>query len=75
MNDYHFLIICAFRYCLGRKSSSVGRICDIIEKKWNKLSKNDKKLIIKEIKAYQEMWSFTEMDKYSWDKILKMENK
>ena len=75
MNDYHFLIICAFRYCLGRKTYVVSWICEIIEKEWSKLSKNDKQLIIKEIIAYKEIWNFTEMDKFSWDKILKLENK
>lgn len=73
MNDYHFLIICVFRYCLGRKTYVVSCICEIIEKEWNKLSKQDKQLIIKEIKAYQEMWKFTEIDKISWNKILKLE--
>ena len=74
------VFIYMFRYCLSRKSYSVGTAIEIIQANWNILSDFDRKLIQKEIKEHFELHSPAEkydMDKTAWDVILELpiENK
>lgn len=43
------LIICSFRYALGRRSYIVSEICDIIKKNMDNLEHETKKLMYTEI--------------------------
>ena len=74
------VLIYTFRYCLSRKSYSVGTAIEIIQANWNILSDSDKKFIQKEIKEHFELHSPAEkydMDKIAWNVILELpiENK
>ena len=67
------VFIYMFRYCLSRKSYSVGTATEIIKANWDVLSDFDKKLIQKEIKEHFELHSPAEkydMDKIAWNIIL-----
>jgi len=44
------LILCAFRYCLGRMSYSVSSMAEYLEAHWDELNPHIQKLIIEEIK-------------------------
>ena len=48
-ND-RLILICAFRYALGRMTYIPDVVSEEIINNWNSLSKHDKKLIQKEIK-------------------------
>ena len=68
------------RYCLTRRSYSVGTAVELIQSNWNILSDYDRKLIHKEIKEHFELYSPAEkydMDKIAWNIILELpiENK
>ena len=74
------VFIYMFRYCLSRKSYSVGTAIEIIQANWDVLSDFDKKLIQKEIKEHFQLYSPAEkynMDKIAWNVILELpiENK
>ena len=74
------VFIYMFRYCLSRKSYSVGTAIEIIQANWDVLSGFDRKLIQKEIKEHFELYSPAEkydMDKTIWEVLLELpiENK
>jgi len=47
--DREFLLLCALRYCLRRRSYAVGWICDLIEATAKKLSTPTLKNILKDL--------------------------
>ena len=74
------VFIYMFRYCLSRKSYSVGTAIEIIQTNWDVLSDFDRKLIQKEIKEHFELHSPAEkydMDRTAWEVLLELpiENK
>mgnify|MGYP003586053372 FL=1 len=74
------VFIYMFRYCLSRKSYSVGTAVELIQSNWNILSDFDRKLIKKEIKEHFDLYSEAEkydMDRTAWNVILELpiENK
>ena len=74
------IFIYMFRYCLSRKSYSVGTAIEIIQANWDVLSDFDRKLIHKEIKEHFQLYSPAEkydMDRTAWEVILELpiENK
>ena len=71
------VFIYMFRYCLTRRSYSVGTAIEIIRANWDVLSVFDKKLIHKEIKEHFELYSPAEkydMDRTAWNVILELPN-
>lgn len=48
-NEFNTLVICSFRYALGRMYYVVGEVCQIIRKHYTLLTPQTKELIIKEI--------------------------
>lgn len=48
------ILICAFRYALGRRTYVVGSIVREIHRVWNSLSERDRELIVGEIGEYRE---------------------
>lgn len=69
------VLIYMFRYCLSRRSYSVGTAIEIIQSNWNILSDFDKKLIQKEIKEHFELYSPAEkydMDVTAWNVLLEL---
>ena len=69
------VLIYMFRYCLTRRSYSVGTAIEIIQSNWNILSDFDRKLIQKEIKEHFQLYSPAEkydMDKTAWKVLLEL---
>ena len=74
------VFIYMFRYCLSRKSYSVGTAIDLIQANWDVLSASDRKLIHKDIKEHFQLYSSAEkydMDRTAWEVLLELpiENK
>jgi len=71
------ILIYAFRYALGRETSSVAALVEELIENWNKLSFQTKTVIKKEIKeAIDNNKAGARMDIEEWKKILllKIEN-
>ena len=51
--DYHLILICAFRYALGRRTYVVDSIVKAIHNEWGALNENDKELMVREILEYK----------------------
>lgn len=69
------IFIYMFRYCLTRRSYSVGTAVELIQSNWNILSDFDKKLIQKEIKEHFQLYSSAEkydMDVTAWNVLLEL---
>lgn len=65
------LMIYAFRYALGRMSSSVSTMVDVLERNWSSFSIHDKELIQREIKfATSNECIGMKCDKEQWQKLL-----
>ena len=74
------VFIYMFRYCLTRRSYSVGTAVELIQANWDVLSDFDRKLIHKEIKEHFQLYSPAEkydMDRTAWEVLLELsiENK
>lgn len=64
------LLICAFRYALGRMSYVVDEIATLIEKNKDWISEGDKELYIKEIdRAIESGRAGMDMDVERWKKV------
>ena len=69
------VFIYMFRYCLSRKSYSVGTAIEIIQANWDILSSFDRKIIQKEIIEHFQLYSPAEkydIDKIAWNVILEL---
>jgi len=71
-NDKTFLIMCAVRYCLGRKSYAIGWIRDILKKEWNNIPRNDRKTILEDIKKYTNSKELPPWERLIWNQIIKL---
>lgn len=71
MKDKTFLLLCTVRYCLGRKSYAVSWIHDLLVRHWNEIPKNDRKVILEDIKKYQNGY-ITSFHKKLWQEILEL---
>ena len=65
-----FVLLCAFRYALGRRSYAVGMIVEEIMSNWDVLDDSKKKLIQDEIREADSLGM--ECDKEQWNRILKL---
>ena len=72
MKDKTFLLMCTVRYCLGRKSYAVGWIHDLLIRHWDKIPRNDRKLILEDIKSYMNSKNGIAFDRMIWDEILEL---
>lgn len=71
-ND-EWIIVSAFRYCLGRMTYIVSMMVEYLINVWDRLSQNTKDLILKEIKlAIEEGRAGSDIDVKEWEKILKL---
>ena len=48
-DDDRLILVCAFRYALGRQTYVVDYVASCLQKHWHELSKGDRSLIIREI--------------------------
>lgn len=69
-NQPEQVLICAFRYALGRRTYVVSEIVNELTTNWSHLSSYSKVLIRKEIIECNDLGA--EMDKKEWAKILKL---
>jgi hypothetical protein len=61
------MVICAFRYCLGRATYVVGECCDYLACVWHRLSPHTQHLILNEItEALQRDRAGMEQDRQAW---------
>ena len=57
MTDNNFLLFCAFRYCMDRKSYAVGWMQDILDKRWSKLSLHIQNLLLRDMSESINTWN------------------
>jgi len=53
MDNENILLVCAFRYALGRRTYVVGVVAGEIHRNWTRLRDSDRDLIVREILEYQ----------------------
>ena len=72
LDSDNLILICAFRYALGRMTYVVRVVVDEIHKRWNTLSEGDKELIVKEIREHKARHGKIghEMDERDWITIV-----
>lgn len=74
-DEFGDLMVCAFRYALGRRTYIVSTVADLIIKYKEKLDTNDIEVIARDIKRALETNNYgMEMDKVEWEKVLKVLN-
>jgi hypothetical protein len=57
LDDDRLVLICAFRYALGRMTYVVGVVVEIIHKNWDKFDDSTKGLFSREILEHQRMFN------------------
>lgn len=73
--DNETILICAFRYALGRKTYIVSHVVEDIINNWDQLSDFFKEKVKKEIREHKEMFGNLgdDCDEEEWNKILNKE--
>lgn len=72
-DEFGDLMVCAFRYALGRRTYIVSTIADLIVKYKGRLDANDIEVITRDIKRALETNNYgMEMDRVEWEKVLKV---
>jgi len=67
------VLIFAFRYALGRKSTAVPIVAENLKRNWNKLNDFDRKQIKNDIKsAIEQNKAGMKMDIQIWQEILEL---
>lgn len=70
-DEFGDLILCAFRYALGRKTYITSTISELIIKYKDNIDENDKEVITRDIRRSFETNNYgMEMDKEIWEKVL-----
>lgn len=65
------IVICAFRYALGRQTYMVSLVADWLKEHWGQIDSIGKELIIKETEeALQKGWAGSKMDEDTWRMFL-----
>lgn len=71
MNELNALLVCSFRYALGRMTYIVSDIVDIIIRHKKDLQPNAKELMIREIKwALDHNQAGMQCDREEWGRLL-----
>jgi hypothetical protein len=74
IEDQAEILICAFRYALGRRTYITSTVSDVIRGAWPHLSPGDRALIQREIRqAIDQGRAGMECDIKSWQKVLELE--
>lgn len=56
------VLLCAFRYALGRKTGVVSSVCAELKKNYYSFSANSRNMIAQEIQDYQDKYGHVDMD-------------
>jgi len=68
---HNFLVLCAFRYCLGRRTYIVSTCVDFLFDYWAQLDKNTQKLIAEEMRdALEKGQAGDPCDVECWQRLL-----
>ncbi len=71
MQDKTFLLICSVRYCLSRQQSyALGWIDKLLKRHWSEIPRNDKRVILNDIKNYLKNKEVTTLERMVWQEIL-----
>jgi hypothetical protein len=72
--DQEIMLICAFRYALGRQSYIVGSVAQILKTNWNNLPKERKSFFKNEIREAiaNDRIGDKFIDKPTWNEILRL---
>jgi len=68
--DFNFTLVCAFRYCLGRRTYAPSYLAEIIEKHKDKLTIGTINLIKKEIGEAEDLGM--DCDRVTWMSVLEL---
>lgn len=76
ITNFSTVIICAFRYALGRSSYVVNQIVTEIHNNWKYLREADQDLIVREIQAHKEKFGKIghDIDEREWMTIVERYN-
>lgn len=68
----HTILICAFRYALGRRTYVVGSVVREIHRVWNSLSEGDRELLVREIQEHRDNFGNLghECDERDWMSVV-----
>lgn len=65
------MVLCAFRYCLGRMTYAVSVCVDWLLRNWGGLTRHTKELIIEEIHTgFRDGYFGMDIEKEQWQRIL-----
>ena len=71
MKDLDLIMVCAFRYAIGRRTYITSTVSDFLLYHWDQLTKNMKKHIKEQIqKAIEDGEAGDQCDIDSWERIL-----
>jgi hypothetical protein len=75
--DERLVLICAFRYALGRMTYVVGTVVDLIGKNWHVLDDGTKDLFVREIHEHKRVFGNIGMgfDEIAWMSIVEVRNR
>lgn len=68
--EFNFMILCCFRYCLGRRSYAPVFFKEILKKNLSRLSENSLNIIANEIDSSRDLGM--QIDVQTWDQVLKL---
>ena len=72
-DDDMVILLCAFRYALGRRTYVVDYVTTCLQKHWHALSKGDRSLIIREIgEAIERRHAGCDCDVRQWKAVAEM---
>ena len=81
MNELKFredrlVLLCAFRYALGRRTYVVSEMVHEIISNWDRIRTQDKEIIKRDINAHKELYGDLgdTCDEEEWNKILELES-
>lgn len=66
MDDHKFIMVCAFRYALGRGSYAPSLVIEYLSKHIEQFTSYDRALIVREIDEYFERVPRHELNKDMW---------
>lgn len=65
------MVLCAFRYCLGRMTYAPGMCVDYLIEHWQFIDEQDQKLILKETReAIRHKQAGMDCDIIEWERLL-----
>lgn len=70
MKDKTFLLICSIRYALGSQTYVVSEITKLLKRHWKNIPRNDRRVILGDIKSAMNNEKLTTLERMIWEEIL-----